>query len=81
MTHHGIKLILTLDDNWGDCTFPGSIKDTNWYTSGYKNVQQGYKKSFPDYVTAIVTHFKNEPAIGVWEIMNEGKLVENPKAL
>ena len=78
---NNVQLILTLENNWGDCTMPaGFTKDTGWYSSGYQS-GNGYALNFVDYTRAIVTHFKNEPTIAMWQIINEGKLYENPSVL
>jgi mannan endo-1,4-beta-mannosidase len=75
----GVRTWLTLENNWGDCT-QGGIKDERWYGGGYK-ARYGYALSFVDYIKVIVDHYKDEPAVAVWEIMNEAKLYETPGVL
>jgi mannan endo-1,4-beta-mannosidase len=74
-----IRLIFVLENTWADCT-AGGIKDAGWFTSGYKN-NYGYPLSFTSYVDAIVSHYKNEPAIAMWQILNEGKYFQDPHLL
>lgn len=75
----GVRVILTLENNWGDCT-QGGVKDDRWYGGGYKN-RYGYPLSLVDYVKAIVSRYKDEPAVAMWEIINEGKLYQQPAVL
>lgn len=75
---NGFKLLPVLDDGPGYCTYPepqGNAKwklggDT-WYTTGYKQKQGSYALTYPDFVKAIVTRYKDEPAILGWAMMNE----------
>jgi mannan endo-1,4-beta-mannosidase len=75
----GVRLILTLENQWADCT-QGGIKDAAWYSNGYRG-HYGYPLSFPEYLDAIVGHFKGEPAIAIWQVLNEGKLFEAPQTM
>ena len=68
---HNIKLLPVLENQYGDCTTANYNKDSNWYTSGYKSPYGGYALSYPDYVRAIVTRYKNDPTIMSWMLMNE----------
>lgn len=100
---NGIKLIMTLDNNFQACTenlelyqcpgdrTPGRKKHV-WYgpdiaqnqqngISGYgyrtwkagvsPNFGYDYPLTYRDYVQRIVTRYKNEPTILMWELMNE----------
>lgn len=75
---NGFKLLPVLEDGPGYCTYPepqGNAKwklggDT-WYSTGYKQLQGNYKLTYPDFVKAIVTRYKDEPAILGWAMMNE----------
>lgn len=59
---HGQKLILTLANASADCG--ESLKDNAWY-------QDGYRGAYLSWVRAVVGRFRDSPAIGMWEIMNE----------
>ena len=78
---YNVRLILTLENNWADCTQPAGVpKDGNWFGGGYRG-NYGYPLNFVDYTRAIVTHFKDEPTIAMWQILNEGKWYQAPGIL
>jgi hypothetical protein len=59
---NGQKLILSLANAGADCG--ESLKDFTWYQSGYRD-------AYLTWVRMVVARFKDSPAIGMWEIMNE----------
>jgi len=59
---HGQKLIFSLAEAGGGCE--PFAKDAAWYASGYRD---GYLS----WVRTVVSRFKDSPAIGMWEIINE----------
>jgi hypothetical protein len=67
---HNVKLMLTLADGRSHCgetdgaSGPGDGKVPSWYTSGYKG-------KFMSHVTLMSTTYKDSPAIGMWEVINE----------
>jgi mannan endo-1,4-beta-mannosidase len=75
---NGFKVIPVLEDGPGYCTFPepqGTAKwkysgDT-WYTDGFRKKMGSYQLTYPEYVKAIVSRYKDEPAIFGWAMMNE----------
>lgn len=72
----GIKLIVTLSDHWGECgaKLPGNgTKDAAWYTAGYTAVDPGMLTSYRDYVREVVNRYRHEPAIAMWQLMNEAE--------
>ena len=72
----GIKLIVTLSDHWGECGArqPGNgTKDAGWYTAGYTETDPGMLTSYREYVAEIVTRYRHEPAIAMWQLMNEAE--------
>lgn len=69
---HGLKLILTLENQWHDCT-SGGYKYADWYRSGHRRPYGGYRLSFPEYVRLIVGRYRDEPAILMWQVMNEAE--------
>ncbi len=68
---HNQKLILTLADGRSYCGewdgyngSDGSGKQSVWYSSGYKT-------NYVPWVRSVVSLFKDSPAVGMWEIINE----------
>ncbi len=69
---HGLKLIPVLENQWPDCT-RGGYKYAAWYRSGYRRPYGGYRQSFTDHVRAVVSRYRDEPAILMWQVMNEAE--------
>jgi mannan endo-1,4-beta-mannosidase len=59
---HGQKLIFSLAEAGSGCD--QSTKDTAWYRSGYRT-------DYLAWVRTVVTRYRDSPAIGMWEIINE----------
>ena len=75
---HGLTIIATLVNQWGDCEPNNSAgqknyKTLSWYQGGYKTTQDGYPLAYRDYVKAVAQRYANEPAIGVWQLVNEAE--------
>jgi endo-1,4-beta-mannosidase len=75
---HGMRLILTLENEWQDCTQPDPAsgdgrKSGAWFSAGYKSPLGTYPLSYRDYATAIVTRYRDEPVIAMWQLMNEAE--------
>ncbi len=69
---HGVRLVLTLENQWRDCT-EGGYKYADWYRGGYARPYGAYRLSFVDYVRLIVTRYRGEPTILMWQLMNEAE--------
>ena len=68
---YGHKLLLALGDGRSSCGHhdgarngDGSGKRPDWYT-------EGYKRYYLPHVRRTVARFKDSPAVGMWEILNE----------
>ena len=75
---HGVKVIATLTDQWGECgsDVPGNgAKQADWYESGYTQVQPGMIDSYRDWVIEVVDRYKNDPRIAFWQLINEGEII------
>jgi len=68
----GITLIVTLENQWWDCN-KGGYKRPGWYESGYRAPYGGNRLSYRDYVAKVVARYKDEPAILMWQLMNEAE--------
>jgi len=74
-SRHGLRLIVSLTNQSGDCD-DGHWKDVAWYEGGYRTLYPGdgttiLTMSYWDWVQQIVTRYRNSPAIGMWELVNE----------
>ena len=74
----GMVAIITLVNQWGDCepnnrANQKNYKTLGWYQSGYKQAIDGYGLSYRDYVAAVAAHFANEPAIAMYQLVNEAE--------
>jgi len=62
----GLRAVVTLADQGGTCD-GGVYRDANWYASGYKG-------AYRSYVSQIVTRYRTEPAILMWQLVNEAEV-------
>jgi mannan endo-1,4-beta-mannosidase len=69
---YGIKLVPVLENQWSSCTAGGYKYDT-WYQSGYLSPYGDYPISYKDYVGQIVSRYKDDPRILMWQLMNEAE--------
>ena len=69
---HSLKLILTLENQWDACT-NSPYKNADWYRGGYKKPYGSYKLSYRDYVDKIVKRYREEPAVMMWQLINEAE--------
>jgi mannan endo-1,4-beta-mannosidase len=75
---HSQLLILSLADGRGNCAEAdgraggeGSGKTSDWYKSGYK-------QRYLPWLESVVGRFRNSPAIGMWELINEPGDTDDP---
>lgn len=68
---YDVKLIPVFENHWADCT-SGGTKDKGWYATS-SQINPNANLSYQAYVTKIVNLYKDEPAIGIWQLMNEAE--------
>jgi mannan endo-1,4-beta-mannosidase len=69
----GVKVIVTLTNQWGDCEL-GGYKDETWYKDGYTQPDPSGTVSYRDYVAEIVARYKDDPAVLAWQLINEAEV-------
>jgi hypothetical protein len=72
---HGKKVIVTLADQWGSCDGGSGYKTDSWYAGGYKtSTYSGWLVPYRTWVSEIVTRYKGDPTIAMWQLMNEAEI-------
>jgi hypothetical protein len=61
---HNQKLMPVLTDDLGSCGDPEGPKTDRWYAGGFRD-------RFMPWLRRVVSRYRNEPAIGMWELVNE----------
>ncbi len=76
---HGVKVIATLANQWGSCESPTSqYKYASWYQGGYKTqVLATTTVPYRQFVQEVVSRYKNDPTIAMWQLMNEAEIKTN----
>ena len=76
---HGMHVIPVLEDGPGNCT-DGHVRlgkayaeDGTYYLSGYRRPFADAALSYRDYVAKVVAHYRDEPTILGWMMMNEAE--------
>ena len=75
----GLRVIPVLEDGPGDCStgtdgVPKSAwQNDTWYTQGYKQPYGNASLSYRDYVRVVARHYRNNPTIMAWMMMNEAE--------
>lgn len=73
---YDVKLIPVLENHWEDCTeedIEGEEKSSEWYAAGYRQPYGNYALSYRNYVERVITRYKDEPIILMWQLMNEAE--------
>lgn len=76
---HDMKVLPVLEDGPGNCTTgPRQVAKTlyqndTWYSAGYKVPYDNAKLSYRDYVKVITAHYRGNPTILGWSMMNEAE--------
>ena len=84
----GVHVVVTLTDQWGECGDGGAsgYKTKDWYFGGYKvpdpilAAKYAQWVSYRDWVTEVVTRYKDSPTILAWQLVNEAEVKESLNA-
>lgn len=75
----GLRVMPVLEDGPGDCSTgkPGvSLTDADggtWFTEGYKQPYGTARRSYRDYVQVMAQHYRDNPTIVAWTMVNEAE--------
>lgn len=75
----GMKVIPVLEDGPGNCTTgqdnvaKSAYEGDTWYTTGYTKPYGSARISYRDYVRVVAQHYRDEPTILGWMMMNEAE--------
>jgi mannan endo-1,4-beta-mannosidase len=70
----GLKVIGVLVNHYADCEpSAGKRKDEAFYDTGYKSAGWGYPQSYRDYAVAVADHYRSNPTIAFWQLVNEAE--------
>jgi endo-1,4-beta-mannosidase len=84
---HGLLLILTLENEWADCTQPDPSssdgrKSPAWFESGYYTDSLGSDAlPYRDWARLVVLRYRDEPQIAMWQLMNEAECTDGAALL
>jgi hypothetical protein len=71
---HGVKVIATLGNQWGDCE-TGGYRTDQWYAGGYLTARDpGSSLPYAAWVAQVVARYRNDPTILAWQLMNEAEV-------
>lgn len=79
----GYKVIVTLTDQWGECGDGGAngYKTQSWYETGYREPQPALQGPayipYYDWVTEVVSRYKDDATILAWQLINEAEVNPN----
>jgi mannan endo-1,4-beta-mannosidase len=81
----GVHVVVTLTDQWGECGDGGAsgYKTKDWYLGGYNvpdpvlAAKYASWVSYRDWVTEVVTRYRDNPTILAWQLINEAEVKDS----
>lgn len=75
---HGLKVFPVLENQWRDCSRPqvgplSEVQNGTWFTAGYRAPLPGQPLSFRDYARRITHHYRDDPTVFAWSLLNEAE--------
>ena len=72
---HDVLLLPVLDNHWAACQFGGGVKSPEWYAAGWRDRPfGGAPLSYLDHLRALAAHYRDEPQIFAWQLVNEPEI-------
>ena len=72
---YDILLLPVLENHWSAGTFGEGVKPRDWYAEGWRtNAFGAAPLSYRDFLLAVATHFRDEPQILAWQLINEPEI-------
>jgi mannan endo-1,4-beta-mannosidase len=74
-SRHGVNVIATLTNQWGDCEANAAYKKESWYARGYRQrtAGSGLPASYRAYVGQIVARYRDDATILACQLVNEAE--------
>ncbi|QIG43358.1 glycoside hydrolase family 5 protein [Nocardioides anomalus] len=74
----GLKVLPVLENQWGNCSRPGTaplsaVQGGTWFSDGYRSPLAPERLSFREYASRITAHYRDEPVVFAWSLMNEAE--------
>ncbi|MHB8507302.1 MAG: cellulase family glycosylhydrolase [Candidatus Dormibacteria bacterium] len=72
---HGIRVIATLGNQWGDCEESQPVYKTEaWYTAGYRaNTEPTEPLPYRAWVEEVAARYRGDTTVMAWQLMNEAE--------
>jgi endo-1,4-beta-mannosidase len=73
---YDVLLLPVLENHWEHCTYHNGEpwKPPKWYAGGWRERYGGAPLSYQEYLRALTGHFRDEPQILAWQLMNEPEI-------
>ncbi len=80
---HGLRVIATLGNQYGDCegyeSRDAGYKTERWYQDGYRTaLPPGQPSTYRQWVQEVVSRYRDDPTIMLWQMMNEAEGRSSP---